>query len=222
LGLQVKSASETSEVVEFARLVRYYLSFMSNSKSQSRSCPERLAGRPGRGSLGAKGRDAAGEKGRIDLRKLAQAGRTLNSELDLASCDRLVDRLAHSTGTIAYRITGGRDTHGWPTATIALEGVVPLVCQRCLQPFGYRLEHEGTVRLASSERELEAWDAEEIEAMLAVEPVDRGELIEDELLLCLPYAPMHAPEDCPVSAETKPEPEGKQNPFGQLAQLKKR
>src|SRR5262245_60779757 len=109
--------------------------------------------------------------GRIDLRKLAVTRQSASGEIDLATCERLQDVLAEPVGKIAYRISGSHDTHGWPVATIALSGVVPLVCQRCLQPFGFPLDSETTVRLASSEEELQAWDAEEIEATLAEGPV---------------------------------------------------
>jgi uncharacterized protein len=165
---------------------------------------------------------SAGE--RVDLRKLAQAGQTVNGELDLAFCDRLADQLAQTTGRIAYRITGGQDMHGWPTATIALSGVVPLVCQRCLQAFDYPLETATTVRLARSERELAAWDEEEIEAVLADQPLDTQDLIEEELVLGLPYAPMHPSGACPGRAEEsrEPGPEADSGPFGALAGLIKR
>jgi uncharacterized protein len=168
--------------------------------------------------------------GRIDLRKLAVTRQSASGEIDLASCERLQDVLAEPVGKIAYRITGSHDTHGWPVVAIALSGVVPLVCQRCLQSFDYPLESETTVRLASSEAELQAWDAEEIEATLAEAPVDRQELIEDELVLSLPYAPLHPPGECPGQAEeggreAQPTGEpaaGKENPFAVLARLKKR
>src|SRR5256885_4202742 len=155
----------------------------------------------------------------IDLRKLAQAGQTINGELDLALCDRLADQLARDTGRIAYRITGGQDTHGWPVASIALSGVVPLVCQRCLRPFDHPLDTTTNVRLAANERELAAWDAEEIEAILADEPVDLQDLVEDELVLSLPYAPMHPSGACTGRAEEvrEPVPEKLPGPFDELA-----
>ena len=180
---------------------------MSNSKSRTRYVAEPV------------GTGAA----LVDLRKLAEARLELDGELDLASCERVADQLAaRDPDNIAYRITGGRDTQGWPTATIALEGRVSLVCQRCLRPFDYRLESRSTVRLAGSEHELEGWDAEEIEAILAAGPLDRDELIEDELLLALPYAPMHPPEECPAGTREQEEAPAKANPFARLAQLKER
>ena len=55
------------------------------------------------------------------------------------------------------------------------------------------------------------------------EPTHFGDIIEDELILALPIAPMHDKSDCaaweppevPVEAE-----EAKQNPFSVLAKLK--
>lgn len=204
---------------------------MSISKSRVRSGVNRMVAE-------------AGENGtRVDLRKLARTGQAIGGKIDVSASERLADRLADKPVdvadkpvdvadediagagehiTLAYRITGGQDTHGWPTVTLVLEGVVPLVCQRCLQPFGYELKSEATLRLAASEAELASWDAEDVEAVLATEPVEVQELVEDELLLSLPYAPVHEPQACPVKAGAGQELPPAPSVFSELARLKKR
>ena len=188
----------------------------------------------------AKGKEAAltehATAHRIDLFELAQTGKQLTGVLDLDACERLADQLAELANelpgalqdaaqrTIVYRIAGGHDVLGRLTVTIALDGEVPLVCQRCLQPFAFRLASASTMCLAASEQQLAAWDNDESEAILAVSPVVCRELLEDELLLCLPYAPRHMEGECPDS-EARPEIQTNvaiEHPFEGLAQLKKR
>jgi uncharacterized protein len=192
----------------------------------------------------AKGKEAAltehATAHRIDLLELAQTGKQLAGVLDLDACERLADQLAEladelqdalpdslqeaTQRAIVYRIAGGHDALGRPTVTIALEGEVPLVCQRCLQPFAFPLASESTICLAASDRQLAEWDDDEVEAILAESPVACQELLEDELLLCLPYAPRHAVGECPGSA-ARPELQTNaalEHPFEGLAQLKKR
>jgi uncharacterized protein len=184
----------------------------------------------------AKGKEAASaeraEAHRIDLLEFAQTGQAMSGVLDLAVCERLADQLAEladalqsaAQRAIAYRVAGGHDAQGRPTVTIAFDGDVPLVCQRCLQPFAFRLASESTMCLAASERQLAAWDDDEVEAILAVSPVVFRELLEDELLLCLPYAPRHAEGECPGGG-ARPETQTNvaiAHPFQGLAQLKKR
>ena len=71
------------------------------------------------------------------------------------------------------------------------DGSVPLECQRCLQPFAWPVAQRTTLLLARDERELARLDDgdDEHEVILAEAPLERVTLIEDEVLLALPFAP---------------------------------
>ena len=74
---------------------------------------------------------------------------------------------------------------------------MPLECQRCLQPLEWTVDQKTVVALAGSEDEADALDAEsDGEVVLAAGPLDPLELVEDELLLTLPYAPTHPEGEC--------------------------
>jgi len=141
----------------------------------------------------ARRHETAGRRGgSFDAFDLALRGASVAGTLDGGSLPRAADRLAPEGGRaeVSWRITGKADALGRPALEIALDGVVPLVCQRCLQAFPWPVAQRTLVLLARNERELAVLDAEdEHEVVLAAAPLDPATLAEDELLLTLPFAP---------------------------------
>jgi uncharacterized protein len=180
----------------------------------------------------ATGKAAAGSsgsaRGQFDAFRLAARGEALAGEVDMARRARVRDRLAQAAGTamVSWLIEGGRDALGRPALTVTVQGDVPLECQRCLQAFDTAIEQRSELLLARDEGELAKLDAEEREVLLASVPLDAMTLIEDELLLSLPFAPMHPEAQCPAPAQAVDsggEPErNTPSPFARLAALKKR
>jgi uncharacterized protein len=109
---------------------------------------------------------------------------------------------------------------------VAVQGNLPLVCQRCLQVFEAAIDTRSELLLARDETELARLDTEEAEVLLASAPLDAATLIEDELLLSLPFAPRHPEGQCSAvavperGAGEEGEP-GVASPFARLAALKK-
>jgi len=130
--------------------------------------------------------------------RLAREGGTLAGTLDPAASPRLEDRLAErSANGVAWSITGTTDAVGRPALAIEVSGVMPLACQRCLQPLAWTVDQRTVVALAGSEVEADALDGQiDAEVVLATGPLDPIELVEDELLLTLPYAPTHPVGEC--------------------------
>jgi uncharacterized protein len=122
---------------------------------------------------------------------------------------------------IAWRISGGHDAAGRPSLTVQLKGAVPLVCQRCLQPFMATVAQQTDLLLAGDEAELLRLDAEETEVVLANTTLDPRSLVEDELLLSLPLSPRHDEEAC-AAARGSVTDDAKRSPFAGLAALKAR
>ncbi len=163
---------------------------------------------------------------RFDALKLSASGDSLAGEVDVADLPRVADRLAPDAGAarLAWRLVGGPDAQRRPVLTLTLAGSVPLVCQRCLQPFAAIVDQSTDLVLARSEAELARLDGDEIEAVLATGRLDPQTLVEDELLLSLPFSPRHADGQCefasPVVAGQESS-QGRASPFGQLGELKK-
>jgi uncharacterized protein len=167
--------------------------------------------------------------GRFDAFDLAARGESIAGDVDVARRPRIADRLATTTASvpIAWRVVGGHDALARPMLTVTIEGNLPLVCQRCLQPFDWALAQRSELLLAREEAELEQLDAGEPEVLLAASPLDPITVVEDEILLALPFAPRHTEGACPAN----PEPtagsalamagQGTTSPFARLAALKK-
>ncbi len=136
--------------------------------------------------------------GEFDALDVANRGAALSGTTKVASMPRAADRLAEGTAAVgqdstkvSWRITGVADAQGRPALAIELHGGVPLECQRCLQMFTWPLAQRTTLLLARNERELAVLDAgdDTLEVILAEVPQDALTLIEDEVLLALPFAP---------------------------------
>ncbi|MCC6197380.1 MAG: DUF177 domain-containing protein [Burkholderiales bacterium] len=140
--------------------------------------------------------------GTFDAFRLARDRGVLEGTLDVGASERLADRIAEGQETaarIAWCIEGTTDAAGRPALAIEITGDVPLTCQRCLTPLALPVSQRTVAVLAKSEADAEMLDADsEEEVLVADHPLDPAELVEDELLLTLPYAPMHEARDCPA------------------------
>jgi uncharacterized protein len=111
-------------------------------------------------------------------------------------------RLAHefTQGALFCRVVGRVDQRGSLSLQVSISGEVGLTCQRCLGSMPYAVEVERTLYLARNEAELERLDAmPDSDAIQAGERLSLVELVEDEVLLSLPLAPMHADGECSIS-----------------------
>ena len=175
------------------------------------------------------GRHASVERvpGPFDPFALARRGAEIGGTLDAATLPRVADRLGTGKAPVHWRIGGTIDGSGRPALEIALDGSVPLECQSCLRMFEWPIAQRTVVLLARDERDLARLDeADEHEVIIGAPTQDARTLIEDELLLTLPFAPQCRRDDCASrtakmgaagNASTAPA-----SPFGALAGLKVR
>jgi uncharacterized protein len=153
----------------------------------------------------------------IDAMEFAGNGKKICGEIPLKELSRLDDMLLDSAGKLAYEVQGAC-TKGRNVLQVSLKGVVHLRCQRCLGELKYPVEFTSRLKLASSE-ELDAVDDEdEDEYIEASSQLDVIGLVEDELLLSLPFAPRHSDGECSSVSEGLKQ---SANPFAVLAGLKK-
>jgi uncharacterized protein len=143
-------------------------------------------------------------------------------QMAVAELDRLSDAVADRSGTLDWRLSGGKGKLGRPQLTLSVKGTVQLICQRCLNPLAYEINTESRLILARDEE-----GADEIEEMLnddtfdvivGSSALDIVALVEDEALLALPLSPRH--EVCPDSSLLE-EKSKKESPFSVLQGLKK-
>jgi uncharacterized protein len=145
---------------------------------------------------------AVRRRGTFDAFDLARRQATLAGKVDVATLPRAADRLVEGARrdatVVSWRITGRVEAVGSPTLEIRLDGSVPLECQRCLQAFAWPMAQVTTLLLARDEREVALLDDgdDAHEVILASEPQDALTLIEDEVLLALPFAPRCERPEC--------------------------
>ena len=134
---------------------------------------------------------------KLDAFRLAREHGVAEGRVDAHRLSRIADLLAEGPATIAWRIVGTTDDAGRPALSIELIGAVPFTCQRCLADFEWPLDQRTEVLLARDERELAVLDADSsAEVVLAGMPVEPLALVEDELVLALPFAPRHPDDAC--------------------------
>lgn len=168
---------------------------------------------------------------KLDVRAFAEAGAELAGQDKVAQHPRLLDETAGQGGEQPVHWTAQGELrnpgHVQPQVWLRLraQATLPLTCQRCLLPVDVPVEVDRLFRFVADEATAAAEDDEAEEDLLALSrSFDLVELVEDELLMALPVAPMHeaCPEAVPMSA-ADPDFEagsGRENPFAQLAKLK--
>jgi uncharacterized protein len=132
----------------------------------------------------------------IDGFEFATAGATQQGVSPLESFPRLRDMLASDAGEIAWTLQGVRDERGRPSLRVSVGGRVLLRCQRCLEAMPFEVQAEAILVLAATQAEIDAdpVDVQAPDRVLAAKEMPVRDLIEDELVLALPYAPRH--ESC--------------------------
>ena len=132
----------------------------------------------------------------IDGFEFASAGATQEGKLPLSSFPRLQDVLVSDAGDVTYALRGVRDERGRPSLHLGVRGTLQLRCQRCLGPLSHDVQAEQVLVLAASQAEIDAEPAavDAPDRVLAGKEMAVRDLVEDELILSLPYAPRH--EDC--------------------------
>jgi uncharacterized protein len=135
--------------------------------------------------------------------RFIDAGETASGEIALTQLPRLAGCLPEGfdmegVPPLVWSIRGARETTGRRALEISVRGGFPLECQRCLQSVSWKVSQRSTVLVAKTQDELIALDENsELEVVLCDKGIDAQTLIEDELLLSLPFAPTH--EVCPNS-----------------------
>lgn len=154
---------------------------------------------------------------------LAEKGTRLIGNLDLGRMTRLRPSLYRSPGAVAVELQFRKDEHGNRLVTGGWSTRIWVICQRCLEPMEIALSREVRIEFVQGTQE---WgmslDFEPMQVFES-ETVSLLEMVEDELILALPMAPVHTSGDCQGRRERGknigPAVEN-QSPFGVLAKLK--
>jgi uncharacterized protein len=141
----------------------------------------------------------AGLPERIDPRRLAEREGRLCGHLSLKRMERLRASLSDGEGMVFIDMRFQRDEEGRDMAVGDVTARLPVRCQRCLEPMEIAIATALCLAFTNADTDVEGeapppdgYDA----VPLGGNTISLSDLIEDELMLALPMAPMH--EDCPV------------------------
>lgn len=161
----------------------------------------------------------------VDVRRLIAVDTTLSAQEPLSKLSRVIDILVSSDGDVDIDLHFYRDEQGLKRIDGEVVAQLQVQCQRCMKPMTLPIDSHFAVAAVWS-------DEEAVRLPKDVEPYIVGEglqdirdLIEDELILSVPYASYHDIGECSMSY-TPAEPEApvagkeKPNPFKVLEQLK--
>lgn len=156
----------------------------------------------------------------IDSLEFAQRGEKMSGTLPVASLPRLNDLVAGQGHEVAYVLSGGHDERQRPMLEVRVTGTLVLQCQRCLGTLEHVVDFENRILLVpAGEIPADADDPDAPDYIEAQSELDVAGLVEDEILLQLPFAPRHESE-CAGSKPAGSEVQAKPSPFAALAALK--
>ena len=156
----------------------------------------------------------------IDPLAFAETRQQLQTELALAELgERVRSMLVNTDGFCAVSLAGTVDERARPVLHLNIDVTLRVECQRCLTAMDYPLHLQSTMVLYADEAVLDAAmdEDDDLDAILIEPQLDVVQLVEDEIIMGLPFAPKH--EQC--SGAHSEQSSGRENPFAVLAALKK-
>ena len=134
----------------------------------------------------------------VDPRRFCKDAQSWEVQSDVSAFPRLAHEFTQ--GALFCRVVGRSDLLGSLSLKLVVHGQVELMCQRCLSGMQHAVAIDRMVYLARTETEMERLDEmPDSDSILVGESLNLVDLVEDEVLLGLPLAPMHAKGQCPVN-----------------------
>ena len=132
----------------------------------------------------------------IDCLAFAREARFVMGELSVASLSRVSDKLSESIGSLAYRLEGKLSEKNRAQVFLSVKGELTMCCQRCLESMVFPLDIQNVLEFVDEAKELTQEEIEDDskDFLPLQKELDVASLIEDEILLVLPFAPCH--ENC--------------------------
>ena len=154
--------------------------------------------------------------------EFARKALELHDRIAVSQFSRLQDLLNSADGMLDCWLKGSVNAAGKATLALQVRGEVQLQCQRCMEPFVFSLDIDETYVIVTDEAmipiSIEDEATAEEDFIVADAQMRVLDLIEDEVLLALPYAPKH--DDAICGADETMDGLKKPSPFAVLQGLK--
>lgn len=152
----------------------------------------------------------------IDTRRFCERREHLSAALGPADLPRLDAEANEEFSPIGVAVDVVVSPRGLSGLRVRLDGAVVLTCQRCMRAVTVDIRREALFELVDSSSALDTDDDDEWDRLLHSDRFDLIHLVEDEMLLALPYSPRH--DQC--ESVERMEAGAKVSPFAGLAALK--
>ena len=161
-----------------------------------------------------------GDEFLIHPERLADKPQVFEGTFTPAELERLEGSLANEDGELRYRVSAGLDRQRRKVVSCIIEGFVFLTCQSSLEAFRHEIRLEERLVLVDRESELPSLDEEsdDEDYLVAGEPLDIRDLVEDAVLLALPMVPRKPGKDTEPATDSRAPGE---SPFAALERLKR-
>lgn len=163
----------------------------------------------------------------LDIRKLAMSGATVQAVEPLAVFPRVMAQLLSAEGMVQIELVFSSDDQRRCIILGHVQTTVQVPCQRCLQAMTLEVDSRFRVGVVESDEAARQLPRDLEPYVVGQEPQALHDLVEDELLLSLPYTSYHDEAECSVQsrystgeAESDAVASRVDNPFQQLGQLK--
>lgn len=130
----------------------------------------------------------------LDPRRCAQAGQILQGELLLSKLSLPAEVLGQAEGVVHYHVTFGIDDQDYVFIKGRVEAELSLECQRCLNPMVQSIKSLFCLSPVRTGQEAEALPEHYEPVFMEGEKLSLSQIVEEELILNLPIAPMHVGE----------------------------
>jgi uncharacterized protein len=128
-------------------------------------------------------------KFRQNASQFARQGYSISGALPLALLERSSDedmKVGAMSGSVRCV---EKSMSARPGFVVSATGSVGLTCQTCSAAFDMAIDSQSTIYVAHDAAELASWEDEAFECIEGNEKTSALELVEDELLLAVPYIP---------------------------------
>ena len=156
----------------------------------------------------------------LDVKELVERQQALTGTVSTSALLGL-SGYVQNDACVTYSLCFRRDNRGKPVVTGNFTTTLDVICQRCMQPMTLTVANAIHLGIVTGTEDFAEQVDDGKESLIAEEgKVSVARILEEEILLALPLAPLHEREKCTATEmieDLKPE---KDNPFSVLKDLK--
>jgi uncharacterized protein len=137
---------------------------------------------------------------RFDAKRFCDESGAWSGEIAAEKLDRVLD-FAEIDSAFTATLKGSKSTHAQRSIEMTARGQLTIMCERCARDFFYEVDSSARLWIAADEAEIESIEStisEDDDVILASDVVSAIQLLEDEVLLAIPFSPRCQKVDCEV------------------------